>query len=101
MAEDTDTADDVHPGCLAGHDDLGHLTGFAELTSWVIGSAHHDAEASGKTVRRKPIVLVDHPVVAFPHRLGGERTRIGTGGVGLSHRKTPLELSIDQRKRPG
>ncbi len=46
-------------------------------------------------------MLVDHPVVAFPHRLGGERTRIGTGGVGLSHRKTRLQLSIDQRKRPG
>ena len=65
-----------------------------------IGDGHDDPERSAVGARRKPLVAVDHPVVAVAHGPRTERRRVRARHLGLGHREEGADAAADQRVEP-
>jgi hypothetical protein len=90
---DTDVAHDVHARRLGGHDEHAHALVGRDVR---IGHRHHDQEARPASVRREPLLAVDHPLIAVAPGARREQRGIGAG-VRLGHRITRGDLAIEQR----
>ena len=88
---------DVDPGCVRRHDD--HRRPLVGMDVRV-GHRHHDQEVRHRPVGGEPLVPVDHPLVAVPHRRRRQQRRIRSGRVGLGHGERRPQLPVQQRLQP-
>ena len=88
-----DVADDLDARGLGRNDEQRHLVVGARLG---VGHGHDDEERGVLGVGGKPLLTVDHPVVAVPGRGGDELSRVGAT-LRFGHRIARGDLAAEQR----
>ena len=96
LVSETDVADDLDTGRVAGDDEHRHLL-IGRIVR--VGHRHDDEERRELGVRREPLLAVDDPLVTILHRAGGEHLGIGAA-LRFGHREARDDLVVEQRFQP-
>ena len=93
LPAEPDIAHDLHTRRLDRHDEHRLLLVRGVLR---VCHRHHDEERSKASVRREPLLAVDHPLVTVTDSARGEHLRI-CAALGLGHREAGVDLAVQER----